>query len=152
MYKCEKRFYQSFLPNSCHKRSLWCCHILLKKLPVTLMWSYWSFKERHIAINKKESKDENNAGLFCLSMSRVWRSHGVKKGRQAAFSHWRGPHSSRVLHLQERQGQNEKWLVKGKVGSCVNMRKKMLTGASKWTPNRLKIECVSLEGKKKNRQ
>lgn len=67
----------------------------------------------------------------------------MKKGRQAAFSHWLGPHSSRALHLRERQGQNEKWLVRGKVGSCVNMRKKMLTGASKWTLT------VTWRGKKK---
>lgn len=53
---------------------------------------------------------------------------GVRKGRQAAFSHWMGLHSSRALHLQERQGQNEVWLVKGNAGSCVNMHKKILAG------------------------
>lgn len=53
---------------------------------------------------------------------------GVKKGRQAVFSHWLGLHSSRALHLQERQGQNEEWLVEGNVGSCVNMHKKCWRG------------------------
>lgn len=96
-----------------------------------------SFKDQQVAIIRKQ-RPEQCWPFVNVCESSVKEPRGWERGRQAAISHWMGQHSSRALHLQERQGQNEVWLVKGNAGSCVNMHEKMLTGPQSGLLNREK--------------
>lgn len=48
----------------------------------------------------------------------------MKKGRQAAFSHWRGPHSSRALHLRKDKAKMKNGLSKAKLVHVLTCAKK----------------------------
>lgn len=85
-----------------HKGSLWSCHILQKLHSDVIMDALRSSR-----LPSTESKDWNNAGPLCPSVSSVWRSHRGEKGQDGQRFHtgWRGLHSSRVVHHQEWQGK-----------------------------------------------